>query len=361
MGKDANTIPPARIYQIKRLLLKKRRRRAVLYQMLRIIMSSTAALVVVGTPVSRASQFKLEKSIDIATVPAGLPVEFCLLTDGPRQYVAYYDHQRRMTIAMRTVDSDTWQSKVLPTQVGWDSHNDITMAINCDAHLHVSGNMHAVKLINFRTENPGDITILKQFPMTGKLESRTTYPRFLTDQQLHKIIKKADIVSPWTVGRFSSPASASKHAESWVKPDIAWTEKNHLDYLPVAFLGFSWHNLRKSQGLNKKHDQIPRLKGEFLWSQAIAYKKAGAEMLDEVDEGTAIFKCTNTPPVGDSPFLTYEGLPTDHYLWLTGKAGELMRNRFPATWKMPTRSPANRPGSGAPPSSARKLLSTPNR
>ena len=71
--------------------------------------------------------------------------------------------------------------------------------------------------------------------------------------------------------------------------------------------------------------------------------RAGAQMLyvamfDEVDEGTAIFKCSNNPPVGDSPFLTYEGLPTDHYLWLTGKIGELMRNKLPATGKLPSRS-----------------------
>jgi hypothetical protein len=97
-----------------------------------------------------------------------------------------------------------------------------------------------------------------------------------------------------------------------------------------------------SKGQNKKLDQIPRLEGEFLWSQAVAYKKSGVEMLyvamfDEVDEGTAIFKCTNNPPVGDSPFLTYEGLPTDHYLWLTGKVGELIRNPPPTSFKIPTR------------------------
>ncbi|MBT8037854.1 MAG: BNR repeat-containing protein [Verrucomicrobiae bacterium] len=142
-----------------------------------------AVLVVVATcpQTSAASQFKLEKSIDIATVPAGFPVGFCLWTDGQHQYVAYYDHQRRMTIGMRTVDSETWQFQVLPTKVGWDSHNYITMAVDRDGHLHVSGNMHAVKLIYFRTEKPRDITTLKRFSMTGKLENRATYPRFMTD------------------------------------------------------------------------------------------------------------------------------------------------------------------------------------
>jgi len=50
-------------------------------------------------------------------------------------------------------------------------------------------------------------------------------------------------------------------------------------------------------------------------------------MFDEMDEGTAIFKCTNKPPVDQPParFLTYENLPSDHYLWLTGQAGEILR------------------------------------
>lgn len=65
--------------------------------------------------------------------------------------------------------------------------------------------------------------------------------------------------------------------------------------MPVVFPGFSWHNLT-----GENLDAIPRLKREFLWSQIIQAKRSGSDMLyvamfDEVDEGTAIFKCT-TPP-----------------------------------------------------------------
>lgn len=130
-----------------------------------------------GVPL--ASQFRLESSLDIARVPADFPVGFCLLTAGERQYVAYYDQERRMTIASRDLGSDAWQHQALPSRVGWDSHNYITMAVDGDGRLHVSGNMHCVPLIYFRTGKPGDITTLKQGAMTGELENRVTYPRFL--------------------------------------------------------------------------------------------------------------------------------------------------------------------------------------
>ncbi len=129
----------------------------------------------------RRSKFKIDTSLEIAEVPAGFPVGFCLLTEGKQQYVAYYDKQRRMTVASRTLGLTKWQYQVLPSNVGWDSHNYITMAVDKGGHLHVSGNMHCVKLIYFRTEKPGDITTLKKLAMTGKQEDRATYPRFLTD------------------------------------------------------------------------------------------------------------------------------------------------------------------------------------
>jgi hypothetical protein len=55
------------------------------------------------------------------------------------------------------------------------------MALDSDGHLHVSGNMHASALLYFRTKTAGDITTLTRLPMTGKLEKRATYPRFMKD------------------------------------------------------------------------------------------------------------------------------------------------------------------------------------
>ena len=66
----------------------------------------------------KGSKFVVAESQEIGEVPAGFPVRFCLLTNGKRQYVAYYDQDHRMTVASRMVDSDKWVYKVLDTKVG---------------------------------------------------------------------------------------------------------------------------------------------------------------------------------------------------------------------------------------------------
>lgn len=50
-------------------------------------------------------------------------------------------------------------------------------------------------------------------------------------------------------------------------------------------------------------------------------------MFDEVDEGTAIFKCVNNVPVGEqSKFVTFEGLPSDFYLKMVGAGTKLIHD-----------------------------------
>jgi hypothetical protein len=61
-------------------------------------------------------------------------------------------------------------------------------------------------------------------------------------------------------------------------------------------------------------------------------------MFDELDEGTAIFKTNHHPPVGESRFLAEPELPSDHYLWLTGMLGKLVRGEIPASGPLPKRA-----------------------
>jgi hypothetical protein len=125
----------------------------------------------------------VSETIEISKVPSEFPVGFSLLTTPERQYVAYYDAERNMTVAARRLDSTGWIHQKLPSKIVWDSHNYVTMAVDGAGHLHVAGNMHCVPLTYFRTERPGDITSLRPADMTGELEDRVTYPRFLEDHQ----------------------------------------------------------------------------------------------------------------------------------------------------------------------------------
>jgi hypothetical protein len=194
----------------------------------------------------------------------------------------------------------------------------------------------SARLIDFlkNDKSYGNNTVLLGVP-TGW---RTLDADAVGDKALHDVLLSADVISPWTVGRFDSPQAAVRHAEARWKPDLEWCRGHRKEYLPVVFPGFSWHNMNPDKPLG----QIPRLKGQFLWSQFVAARNAGATMLyqamfDEMDEGTAIFKCNNRPPIGESKFVVEEDVPSDHYLWLVGLGGRVLRGEIKATDKVPTR------------------------
>lgn len=123
---------------------------------------------------------EVEISLDISSVWSGHRVGFFLLTHENRQYVAYYDDNRQMTVASRSLDSNKWQYRKLDSRVGWDSHNYIVMAVDDDGCIHLSGNMHCNPLIYFKTGKPHDISTFQRIPeMVGEREQRCTYPKFL--------------------------------------------------------------------------------------------------------------------------------------------------------------------------------------
>ncbi len=194
----------------------------------------------------------------------------------------------------------------------------------------------ARSLIEFLKNDPkyGKMTVMLGVPAWWRTRQRDC----IDDPAVLEVLERADVVSPWNVGRFARMEDVTHHANIRLAPDLAWCTERGLDYMPVVFPGFSWHNMQPDQPL----DQIPRRKGRFLWKQFVEARRCGATMIyqamfDEIDEGTAIFKCTNDPPAGASRFLTYEGLPTDHYLWLTGMGGRLIRGEIEPTDSVPER------------------------
>lgn len=145
------------------------------------------------------------------------------------------------------------------------------------------------------------------------------------DELLQLLDKYATVISPWTVGRYVDQASLRRFIERHWPADLKYCNAHDKDYYAVAFPGFSWTNLT---GGKSPLNQIPRRGGSFFWEQIEQVRAYGLDMVyvamfDEVDEGTAIFKCTNNPPLGK--FCTYEGLASDFYLRLTGDAGRLLR------------------------------------
>jgi len=163
-----------------------------------------------------------------------------------------------------------------------------------------------------------------------------------------ELYKKVAVIAPWAVGRYSSKAGFATH-EAQVKQEAQWCKENGVVYAPVSFPGFSWRNLQTqwnregtefdpSFGGNK-YDACPRLRGKFLWYQMGNYKQWGADalfiaMFDEVDEGTAIYKCAHKDrtPINkneyltDGKFLYYEDdIDSGYYMYLVGEAAKWMK------------------------------------
>jgi len=183
------------------------------------------------------------------------------------------------------------------------------------------------KIIDFLKDDPvyGGCSILLGVPGYWRDFGKDTEK----DPYLHEMIRKVDIIRPWFVGRFNEDSYAE--FKSRIKADLDWCKKNRIDYAPVVFPGFSWHNMHPESS----EVQIPRNRGRFYWKQLTGAIQEGVEMIyiamfDEIDEGTAIFKTTKDPPVGPSKFVSFENdIPADYYLYLTGVAAKMLKGKIP--------------------------------
>lgn len=159
-----------------------------------------------------------------------------------------------------------------------------------------------------------------------------------------KIYRMFDAISPWDAGRYRDDASMDRHRKDVWEGDLAELKESGKGYMPTAFPGFSWDNLRRTE---PGTTMIARRKGEFYWRQFAIFRELGIRtvfvgMFDEVNEGTAIYKVSNEVPVGKY-FVTYEGLPSDYYLRLTAAATRMIRGEAPLSAKIPEKLPAAKP------------------
>jgi hypothetical protein len=203
------------------------------------------------------------------------------------------------------------------------------------------------------------IDFLKNDPEYGGCSVMLGVPTFwrdlnadcLPDPYLHELIKQADLVLPWMVQRFTPLLhNDMDRYRDLILADIKWCKENGIGYVPCVCPGFSWHNLSRSEFPDdvKPVGSIPRQGGRFYWQQISTAINAGAEMLyiamfDEVNEGTAIFKCSDHPPVSEvAKFVNMDGKPSDTYLWLTGLGAKMLRKEMPLSLVMPERVLTNK-------------------
>jgi len=205
-----------------------------------------------------------------------------------------------------------------------------------------------------RSHPPADTTaalaIIRWFQNTAGavyIGGTPSYWRSLTrdansDPAWTEVYQAMDVVQPWTVGRYGDLAGVDRWKTEQIAPDLVATAAHHQLYMPVIFPGFSWHNLNPGSPRN----QIPRLKGEFLWRQAVNARAAGARVLkiamfDEVNEGTAMFKAashrTDAPDQGYWLTLDADGgdLPSDWYLRLAGEITRAFHRNKPLSPTLP--------------------------
>lgn len=175
----------------------------------------------------------------------------------------------------------------------------------------------------------------------------------------------ADILSPWTVGRYTASSATDVTAMNrWIAGNIAadlsymTTIMPAAAYAPVIFPGASDYNRETSNNRPNtgEFNNARRWGGTFLWNQATAMLSAlssagfppmlwGA-MFDEVNEGTAILKYTTSaaqvPAISGAQWIhaagteeSYRMLPGDWYLRQAGAVGSLCRGEMPLAAAIP--------------------------
>ena len=176
-----------------------------------------------------------------------------------------------------------------------------------------------------------------------------------TYQEWADVYARCAVIAPWAVGKYRDQSGIDYRISYTVKGDLDWCNSRNVLYAPVAFPGFSWRNMQtKWQKDNSgaitgytldpvnQYEATPRQGGKFLWYQLASYKEAGCRamfiaMFDEIDEGTAIFKCAHkdkTPLntnefVPDGKFVSYEDdVDSGYYMYLVGKMSQWLKGEW---------------------------------
>lgn len=193
------------------------------------------------------------------------------------------------------------------------------------------------------------------------------------DPNITALIKDVDIIMPWFVGAYdydgtvpTTPlGSFTNFFNKRIIDDFAAADNYGVDFCPLVFPGFSDRNMHPDHYVYDRHS------GDFYWQQIYKFINQGAEMLyvamfDEIDEGTAIYKCLRKNEVPSNEYssdyyvifengayrrsdvpvsvsgggwckkasdlgVKFNGiesdLGSDYYLRLTGEAGKILKRQ----------------------------------
>ena len=155
------------------------------------------------------------------------------------------------------------------------------------------------------------------------------------------VFKMLDMISPWTVGRYSTDDEVDAYRDDYLFADREYCNTFGVEYQPVLFPGFSWSNW--NSGIPNK---IPRRGGSLFWRQAYNIatsniNSAYIAMFDEYDEATAIAKSAEDSSMipSDQYFLTLSAdgifISSDFYLRLANEATKMIKGETPVVMDVP--------------------------
>lgn len=197
----------------------------------------------------------------------------------------------------------------------------------------------AMELVDFFENNPDpkySVTLMGGVPTWWRILKNDS----LTDPAWADYYCALDIISPWTVGRYSTDAEVDQY-KTVMEADMAKAEGCGAQYMPVVYPGTAFHN-----DSGTPFNLIPRRGGNLYWRQVYNAVSIGVPMIynamfDEVDEATAMYKMAataNDQPAGVDLIpmdADGEALPNDWYLSLAGAATKMLRGEIPLTDEIP--------------------------
>ncbi len=282
-----------------------------------------------------------------------------VVTNNARAGAEAYGRVFAMMYDTSGMDSSTF---VAILEKDWKYMVDVLKVTSSAAYLHHNGKpvlavwglgftehpgtpQQALELINFFEKNPDpryQVTLMGGVPTWWRILQNDA----LADPGWADYYCALNVISPWTVGRYSSDLEVDLYKFTMLQ-DMAQAKKCGAEYMPVVFPGTAFHNSNPANLFNA----TPRRGGRLYWRQVYDAASIGVRMIynamfDEVDEDTAMYKIAATKddePVGvDLVSMDTDGekLPNDWYLRLAGAATQMLRGQIPITPDIPIRSGA---------------------